>query len=159
MLFLEAPPSVGFSYCHRKECRWNDTTQAVANYGALVKFYQEFPVFAGRPFFITGESYGGMYVPTLVEQIHSRPAGKAGIELKGFAVGNGIIGHRDSFPGAAGSHYAFLHDKASKSMPRPPFPVYGICAQTFTSTFRTFVFSTGVHLGRALRRGARKVWG
>jgi hypothetical protein len=29
-----------------------------------------------------------------------------------FAVGNGIIGHQDSFPGASKVHYEFLHNKA-----------------------------------------------
>ena len=48
-----------------------------------------------------------MYVPSLVEQIHN---GKTGaINLKGFAVGNGIIGHADTFPGMNSIHYEMLH--------------------------------------------------
>lgn len=109
MLFVEAPPSVGYSFCHNKDCRWNDTTQAVANYAMLSKFFEEFPEYKKNDFYITGESYGGMYVPTLVEQIHHH--GNQ-VNLKGFAVGNGIIGHQDSFPGAGGIHYEFLHNKA-----------------------------------------------
>ena len=41
-----------------------------------------------------------MYVPSLVEQIHTHGS----VNLKGFAVGNGIIGHADTFPGANGIH-------------------------------------------------------
>jgi carboxypeptidase C (cathepsin A) len=47
----------------------------------LLKFFEEFPELKHNDFFITGESYGGMYVPTLVEQIHSKPEGK--VNLKG----------------------------------------------------------------------------
>ena len=49
---------------------------------------------------------GGMYVPSLVEQIHTHGS----VNLKGFAVGNGIIGHADTFPGANGIHYEMLHN-------------------------------------------------
>ena len=50
---------------------------------------------------------GGMYVPSLVEQIHNGKTGS--INLKGFAVGNGIIGHADTFPGMNSIHYEMLH--------------------------------------------------
>jgi cathepsin A (carboxypeptidase C) len=63
MLFIEHPPSVGYSYCHDKHCSWNDTTQAAANFKGLQQFYAEFPEFKKNEFFITGESYGGMCVP------------------------------------------------------------------------------------------------
>ena len=53
-----------------------------------------------------------MYVPSLVEQIHN---GKAGaVNLKGFAVGNGIIGHADTFPGQNSIHYEMLHSASLK---------------------------------------------
>jgi hypothetical protein len=48
-----------------------------------------------------------MYVPSLVEQIHNGKTGS--INLKGFAVGNGIIGHADTFPGMNSIHYEMLH--------------------------------------------------
>lgn len=47
-----------------------------------------------------------MYVPTLVEQIYN----KSGVNLKGFAVGNGVIGHEDTYPGADAVRLAFLHN-------------------------------------------------
>ena len=56
MLFVEAPPSVGFSYCDKKDCRWNDTTQAEANFACLNKFFDEFEEYRDRDFFIAGES-------------------------------------------------------------------------------------------------------
>ena len=113
MLFLETPPSVGYSYCgsgtgngSAPKCHWDDSTQAVANYGALLSFFDSFPEYKDNEFFITGESYGGMYVPTLVEQIYN----KSGVNLKGFAVGNGVIGHQDTYPGVDAVRLAFLHN-------------------------------------------------
>jgi carboxypeptidase C (cathepsin A) len=44
--------------------------------------------FKDSEFYITGESYAGQYIPTLMDQIHT----KGGINLKGAAVGNGVGG-------------------------------------------------------------------
>jgi hypothetical protein len=109
ILFLETPGNVGYSYCEKPNCRWDDRTGAEANYEAILKFYAEFPEYQENEFYVTGESYGGMYVPSLVEQIQN---GNGLVPLKGFAVGNGIIGHQDSFPGANGIHYEMLHNHA-----------------------------------------------
>ena len=56
MLFIEAPPSVGFSFCSKPSCRWNDTTQAEANYAALLRFFDEFEEYRESEFYIFGES-------------------------------------------------------------------------------------------------------
>ena len=39
------------------------------NYVALLDFFNKFPDFKTNPFFVTGESYGGVYVPTLSYRI------------------------------------------------------------------------------------------
>ena len=39
------------------------------NYNALVDFFKKFPEFTKNPFFVIGESYGGIYVPTLSVRI------------------------------------------------------------------------------------------
>ena len=102
MLYFESPPGVGFSYCD--ECVGNATCDCVAtdvstaddNYDALVSFFGGFPEFQENEFYITGESYAGQYIPTLMDQIHTkggdhRTDGIA-INLKGAAVGNGVGG-------------------------------------------------------------------
>lgn len=88
VLYLEAPAGVGFSYATDKaEYRNNDWGTAKDNAHALESFFSKFPEFARHEFFITGESYGGVYVPTLATTIIES---KIDINLKGIAVGNGI---------------------------------------------------------------------
>lgn len=102
MLFLEMPCGVGFSYANNPEAyHTNDTQQAIDNFNAMEVFFKLYPEFADRDFYITGESYAGMYVPTLALQIlNHNKAGDSDINLKGIMVGNGVIGQgaQDSTP-------------------------------------------------------------
>ncbi|XP_071959695.1 lysosomal protective protein-like [Antedon mediterranea] len=87
VLFLEAPAGVGFSYSDDKKYATNDDEVSMDNYLALQDFFTKFPQFANNSFYVTGESYGGIYVPTLSMRILK---GNASINMKGFAVGNGL---------------------------------------------------------------------
>ena len=96
MLFIEAPTCVGYSYGDSAgDCSHNDTSQAQDNYGALQAFFAGYPEFAANDFYITGESYAGIYVPTLAKAVVQGNAAGAGvhINLKGIAVGNGCLGN------------------------------------------------------------------
>lgn len=44
------------------------------NYRALLSFFAKFPAFTQNDFFIFGESYGGIYVPTLSLRVATGPA-------------------------------------------------------------------------------------
>lgn len=94
MLFLEAPAGVGFSYADRRsDYATNDTQTALDNYAFLLRFFAAYPELAGNDFYISGESYAGIYVPTLVDTIRvNAEAGRNRIRLKGFLVGNGCTG-------------------------------------------------------------------
>ncbi|MEE6528776.1 hypothetical protein FKM82_017356, partial [Ascaphus truei] len=59
------------------------------NYLALKEFFRLFPEFSKNDFYITGESYGGVYVPTLAVEVSQDPS----INLKGIAVGNGLTSY------------------------------------------------------------------
>ncbi|XP_039591794.1 lysosomal protective protein [Polypterus senegalus] len=86
VLYLESPAGVGFSYSDDKNYKTNDTEVSMNNYLALKQFFKLFPEYSKNDFYITGESYGGIYVPTLAERVMEDDA----INLKGIAVGNGM---------------------------------------------------------------------
>jgi carboxypeptidase C (cathepsin A) len=98
MLYIEAPVGVGFSYSDRgaTDYRTNDDLTATDNLAGLAKFYELWPEFKSNPFFITGESYAGIYVPTLAEAIMWATGNGTwtGPRLNGIAVGNGCTGNR-----------------------------------------------------------------
>ena len=118
LLAISGPPPVGFSYCDKGgvagdgySCGdWNDTRTAIANADALTSWGKAFPEFAGREMYIAGESYAGIYVPTLVQQLLAMGPKKSGLNLKGFAIGDGCIGHND-MPSAyhLDFHVEFFH--------------------------------------------------
>jgi serine carboxypeptidase-like clade 1 len=94
MVFLEAPACVGLSYADTSAgCVNNDKQQAQDNFEALQQFYKGYPEYSANDLFITGESYAGMYVPTLALQVLAyNNQSSTPIPLKGIAVGNGVIG-------------------------------------------------------------------
>lgn len=49
-----------------------DDRTAEDAYQFLLGFVERFPQYAGRPFWIAGESYGGHYVPNLALQVQLR---------------------------------------------------------------------------------------
>ncbi len=90
VLYLESPAGVGFSYCaemlNGEQCQFNDTSTAEINLAALEHFLSEkFPEYEGRDFMIWGESYAGVYVPTLAKLVY-----ESDIKLNflGFGVGD-----------------------------------------------------------------------
>lgn len=95
MLFIEAPVGVGFSYSDDLDYQNNDDRAATENMEAINYFFSLFPELKGNPFYITGESYAGIYVPTLAEAIVEGEASGSytGAQLKGIAVGNGCTGY------------------------------------------------------------------
>uniref|UniRef100_A0A671K6D7 Carboxypeptidase n=1 Tax=Sinocyclocheilus anshuiensis TaxID=1608454 RepID=A0A671K6D7_9TELE len=86
VLYLESPAGVGFSYSDDKKYTTNDTEVATNNYLALKEFFRLFPEFSKNEFFLTGESYGGIYIPTLAEIVME----DSSVNLQGIAVGNGL---------------------------------------------------------------------
>lgn len=97
-LVLESPAGVGHSYCKEQlvggPCINTDNSTASAAHAALSTFFtHKFPELAPNKFYITGESYAGVYIPTLAERILSsnRQIGSGSgrrINLVGLAVGD-----------------------------------------------------------------------
>jgi len=83
--YVEQPVGVGFSPVTRP-VQYGDVTAASDNLAFVVGFFKLFPQFSGNDFFITSESYGGHYMPTLAEALVAPP--RAVTNFKGFLVGN-----------------------------------------------------------------------
>ncbi len=108
VLMFDWPPPVGFSYCggdptgDGHSCGdWDDERMAKLTYAALSGWFDAFPERRAHPLYLTGESYAGIYVPMLAEQILKRADPGVLPQLKGFAVGDGCLG-TDS--GVCGAH-------------------------------------------------------
>ncbi|KAH7547926.1 hypothetical protein JRO89_XS14G0040300 [Xanthoceras sorbifolium] len=111
LLFLESPAGVGFSYTNttsdlyttgdqRTElvdfdifrCFWDLDVVAEDAYAFIVKWFERFPQYKHRDFYIAGESYAGHYVPQLSQIVYERNKGipNPDINFKGFMVGNAV---------------------------------------------------------------------
>lgn len=95
VLYLESPKGVGFSFCDNvkttAECINTDESTAQDAYEFLVSFFDSFPEYKKNKFYITGESYAGIYIPMLMDEIGKDVLG-ANINLVGAAIGNGCWG-------------------------------------------------------------------
>ena len=106
---MESPAGVGYSYSTEPKVDYaiDDNQTAYDNYGTLVSFFQAFPEYKENDFFmgwgffhelyavrcmmfffsIRGESYGGIYIPTLANLIRMMNKDQKNIiNLKGFMV-------------------------------------------------------------------------
>ena len=95
VLYIEQPVGVGFSYGDSSLYpNNNDENTAQRNLPAVETFFKLYPEYLNNSFYISGESYAGIYVPTLAEQIvKAELAGTyTGAKLDGIAVGNGCTG-------------------------------------------------------------------
>ena len=90
-VYIESPAGVGFSYSDNSaDYKTGDAQTAIDNYNLIQAFLVRFPQFSTNSLYITSESYGGHYMPTLAKQIvDQNTAGtQPRLNFKGFAVGN-----------------------------------------------------------------------
>lgn len=92
LIYIDNPVGTGFSFTDHDEGYSTDEKQVGTNlHNALVQFFQLFPQLQQRKFFVTGESYGGKYVPATAHAIHrNNDNSKVKINLHGLAIGNGL---------------------------------------------------------------------
>lgn len=103
MLYLESPVGVGFTYSNNNNFYNNDTRSAEMNFDALQSFFTSYPEYKTNPFYIMGESYAGIYVPTLAQRVLQSP-NFVGPPLLGVAVGNGCTGTSSKSTCAVGAY-------------------------------------------------------
>lgn len=99
VIYMEQPAGVGFSY---PALPTNDTIAASDAYDGIQALFDLHPEIQPRDFYIAGESYGGHYVPNLVNTILSRnaklsPDSPKYVKIKGFAVGNAYTDWKEDF--------------------------------------------------------------
>ncbi|KAI0347016.1 peptidase S10 serine carboxypeptidase [Trametopsis cervina] len=95
IFFLDQPVGVGYSYADFGETV-ETTEDAARNVHAFISiFFETFPQFSGRPLHLSGESYGGRYLPAFASYIYDQnqvavAAGLPTINLASVLIGNGI---------------------------------------------------------------------
>lgn len=93
IIYLDSPAGVGFSYSkNESEYTTGDLKTAADTHSFLLKWFRLYPEFLSNPFYVAGESYAGVYVPTLTSEILKgiKAGAKPTINLKGYMVGNGV---------------------------------------------------------------------
>jgi len=92
IIYLECPAGVGFSFSDNPaDYTTNDSRTAQDNYNFLLGWFNQFPQFKTNDFYVTGESYGGHYVPELANLIlegNQNLTTDQQINVKGILVGN-----------------------------------------------------------------------
>jgi serine carboxypeptidase-like clade 2 len=90
---LESPAGVGFSFSKNPN-DYNgvgDARTANDTFVFLQTFFRDlFPQFRSNPFYVTGESYGGHYVPTACQRVFEGNDRREGVQinLRGMIEGN-----------------------------------------------------------------------
>ncbi|KAF8015383.1 hypothetical protein BT93_H1018 [Corymbia citriodora subsp. variegata] len=108
IIYLDSPCGVGLSYSNNpKNYVTGDLQTASDTHAFLLKWFELYPEFISNPFYISGESYAGVYVPTLaLEVVKGIQIGEMPrINFKGYMVGNGVTD--ETFDGNALVPFAF----------------------------------------------------
>ncbi|KAL4246570.1 Carboxypeptidase [Abortiporus biennis] len=95
MFFIDQPIGVGFSYADYGEyvSTTEEAAKDIASFVAI--FFEHFSKFKGRPFHMSGESYGGRYIPSFAAAVYDQnarltQAGLTPINLSSIMIGNGM---------------------------------------------------------------------
>ena len=97
LLFIEQPAGVGFSPTSDPYFNWTETITAQNLYYAIKDFFNIFTDLKDRAFYVSGESYAGVYIPYLTNEIINDS--EKTINFQGFIIGN--------------AYTDFLHDDRS----------------------------------------------
>ena len=87
IVFIEQPAGVGFSKSSDPDFVWTDDITAENLLYGIKQFLDLFPDLKGRSFYISGESYAGVYIPFLAKHILEDTSYDK-VNLQGVLIGN-----------------------------------------------------------------------
>lgn len=119
VIYVDQPAGVGYSYCDNtitpEQCNFDDMTSSEDNLQFIMGWFSKFPEYKTNDFYISGESYGGIYVPYMLYQVdkhNNDPATKDEDKIKnmkGIMVGNGVTNwNYDTQPATLNMTYEHL---------------------------------------------------
>jgi len=91
MIFIDQPIGTGFSWCSECDDRLDNMDDAANEFMIMLEnLWLMYPQFLGRDFYLTGESYGGKYLPRYSWEIlkQNRLIGEPRYNLKATLVGD-----------------------------------------------------------------------
>ena len=92
VVYVDQPVGVGFSYGHRNITEGSQIGLYMLKF--IQGFYELYPEMKGRKFYISGESYGGKYLPAIASAIidyNANATEDEKIQLDGVLIGNGFV--------------------------------------------------------------------
>ncbi|BFZ04916.1 hypothetical protein BsWGS_07955 [Bradybaena similaris] len=106
VVYVDNPVGVGYSFSEQAEAGYRVTQDGYTNdlYSFVLQFFELFPEYKTRGFYVSGQSYAGKYVPALAHRIHQHKHNSK-IPLRGIILGAPFF---DPFTqGAAFSTYLY----------------------------------------------------
>lgn len=96
LIYIDQPVGTGYSFTNKK-CYPSDMTVVGEElYSAITQFLTLFPVLQENKFFITGESFGGHYIPAIGYTILKKnPNESLKVNLAGLMIGDGWTDPRE----------------------------------------------------------------
>ncbi|KAL1421163.1 hypothetical protein MTO96_023333 [Rhipicephalus appendiculatus] len=92
MLYIDNPVGAGFSFTQDDNgYARNEEDVGRDLHEALQQFFTLFDKYAANDFYATGESYAGKYVPAIAHAIDTAVAPRVKINLRGVAIGDGMV--------------------------------------------------------------------
>lgn len=102
VLAIDNPVGSGYSYTGKDSYVKTEEEMRKDYHSALEVFFKLHPEYQKNPIWVTGESYGGKYVPNVAYEIHVQ--GK--FDLQGVIIGNGVYSGRTQWPTVPDFAYA-----------------------------------------------------
>ncbi|KAI3524072.1 hypothetical protein L1887_02707 [Cichorium endivia] len=100
ILAIDHPAGTGFSYAKTPEAYiTNDTLSSRQAYQFLKKWLVDHPTFINNELYVFGDSYGGLLVPMIVQEIYNGNKHGEGphIKIKGYVLGNPVTDTSDEY--------------------------------------------------------------